>query len=57
MPGRNRLDGGSGKLTPALVLFLAAVILPIFIIFQTPEEGIGFPLSVAGLSEGYDKLP
>ena len=29
----------------------------IFIIFQTPEEGIGFPLSVAGLSEGYDKLP
>jgi invasion protein IalB len=28
-----------------------------FIIFQTPEEGIGFPLSLAGFGEGYDKLP
>ena len=28
-----------------------------FIIFQTPEEGIGFPMSLKGFSEGYDKLP
>lgn len=28
-----------------------------FIIFFTPEEGIGFPLSLNGLAEGYDKLP
>lgn len=28
-----------------------------FIIFETPEEGIGFPLSLKGLAEGYDKLP
>src|ERR1700731_2823756 len=28
-----------------------------FIIFETPEEGIGFPLSLIGLGEGYDKLP
>ena len=28
-----------------------------FIIFQTPEEGIGFPISLAGFGEGYDKLP
>ena len=28
-----------------------------FIIFQTPEEGIGFPMSFAGFGEGYDKLP
>jgi invasion protein IalB len=28
-----------------------------FIIFQTPEEGIGFPLSLTGFAEGYDKLP
>ena len=28
-----------------------------FIIFETPEEGIGFPLSLKGLPEGYDKLP
>jgi invasion protein IalB len=28
-----------------------------FIIFQTPEEGIGFPVSLDGFAEGYDKLP
>lgn len=28
-----------------------------FIIFETPEEGIGFPLSLKGFSEGYEKLP
>jgi len=28
-----------------------------FIIFFTPEEGIGFPISLAGFAEGYDKLP
>ena len=28
-----------------------------FIIFETPEEGIGFPLSLNGLGEGFDKLP
>jgi invasion protein IalB len=25
--------------------------------FQTPEEGIGFPISLSGFGEGYDKLP
>ena len=28
-----------------------------YIIFQTPEEGIGIPLSLKGFGEGYDKLP
>ncbi len=28
-----------------------------FIIFQTPEEGIGFPMALKGFSEGFDKLP
>ncbi|MGE0563748.1 MAG: invasion associated locus B family protein [Pseudolabrys sp.] len=28
-----------------------------FIIFQTPEEGVGFPMSLRGFGEGYDKLP
>jgi len=28
-----------------------------FIIFQTPEEGIGFPMSLTGFGEGFDKLP
>lgn len=28
-----------------------------FIIFQTPEEGIGIPLSLDGFDEGYAQLP
>jgi invasion protein IalB len=28
-----------------------------FIIFETPEEGIGFPLGLNGIGEGYDRLP
>jgi invasion protein IalB len=28
-----------------------------FFIFQTPEEGIGFPLSLKGFAEGYNALP
>ena len=27
-----------------------------FVIFQTPDEGIGFPISLKGFGEGYDKL-
>jgi invasion protein IalB len=29
----------------------------VFIIFQTPEEGIGVPVSLNGFGPGYDKLP
>ena len=28
-----------------------------FIIFLTPEEGIGFPMSLKGFGDGYDQLP
>lgn len=28
-----------------------------FSIFQSPEEGIGFPISLRGFGEGFDKLP
>ena len=28
-----------------------------FIIFQTPEEGIGIPVSLKGFGDGLDKLP
>ncbi len=28
-----------------------------FIIFQTPEEGIGIPISLAGFQPGFDNLP
>jgi len=31
--------------------------LATFIIFQTPEEGIGIPMSLAGFTEGYAALP
>jgi invasion protein IalB len=29
----------------------------LFLIYQTPEEGIGVPVSLAGFSAGFDKLP
>jgi invasion protein IalB len=28
-----------------------------FIIFQTPEQGIGIPISLKGFGEAVDKLP
>ena len=28
-----------------------------FIIFQIPEEGIGFPINLKGFGEGLDSLP
>lgn len=28
-----------------------------FIVFQTPEEGIGIPVSLNGFAQGYDALP
>lgn len=28
-----------------------------FIIFQSPEEGIGIPVSLEGFAEGFDRLP
>jgi invasion protein IalB len=28
-----------------------------FVIFQTPEEGVGIPMPLSGFKEGFDKLP
>jgi invasion protein IalB len=28
-----------------------------FIIFQTPEEGVGIPLTLEGFKVGFDELP
>jgi invasion protein IalB len=28
-----------------------------FIVFQSPEEGIGIPVDLAGFADGYDELP
>ncbi|MBO9629965.1 MAG: invasion associated locus B family protein, partial [Shinella sp.] len=28
-----------------------------FIVFQSPEEGIGIPVDLKGFGEGYDALP
>ena len=40
-----------------LIAQLRAGAQAVFIIFQTPEEGIGIPISLSGFGEGYDKLP
>jgi invasion protein IalB len=29
----------------------------IFVVFKTPEEGIGIPVSLKGFSDGFAKLP
>ena len=29
----------------------------IFVVFKTPEEGIGIPVSLDGFKEGFDQLP
>ena len=44
-------------LEDTLIKTLQAGTSATFIVFQTPEEGIGFPMSLAGFGEGYDKLP
>ncbi len=28
-----------------------------FIVFNTPEEGVGLPLALAGFGQGFDALP
>lgn len=40
-----------------LVAQLSAGQTATFIIFQTPEEGIGVPVSLNGFKDGFDKLP
>lgn len=40
-----------------LIAKLKAGKLATFIIFQTPEEGIGIPISLKGFGEGFDALP
>ena len=39
------------------LLILVAVVALFFSIFQTPEEGIGIPLTLNGFGDGFDKLP
>lgn len=41
------------KLTDQLKAGTAAT----FIVFQTPEEGIGIPIALKGFGEGFEKLP
>ena len=40
-----------------LIAQIAAGQTATFVIFETPEEGIGIPMSLAGFKEGFDKLP
>ncbi len=44
-------------LEDTLLTKLKAGGLATFIIFQTPEEGIGIPISLNGFSAGFDALP
>jgi invasion protein IalB len=44
-------------MTDQLLEQLKAAKTATFIIFETPEEGMGFPLNLKGIAEGYDKLP
>ncbi|WP_417685458.1 invasion associated locus B family protein [Roseibium sp.] len=44
-------------LEDALIEKLQAGAQATFIIFQTPEEGIGIPISLNGFSAGFDALP
>jgi len=44
-------------LDDALITKLRAGQTATFIIFQTPEEGIGIPISLSGFGEGFDALP
>ena len=41
----------------SLITQLRAGKQAMFIIFQTPEEGIGVPISLNGFGEGFDALP
>jgi invasion protein IalB len=41
----------------SLIAQLRAGKQAMFIIFQTPEEGIGVPISLNGFGEGFDALP
>jgi invasion protein IalB len=41
----------------SLIAALRSGAQAMFIIFQTPEEGIGVPISLEGFGEGFDALP
>jgi len=44
-------------LEDALLKTLRAGKLATFIVFQSPEEGIGIPVDLSGFGDGYDALP
>tara|TARA_R110002124_G_scaffold44422_5_gene135486 strand:+ start:10656 stop:11168 length:513 start_codon:yes stop_codon:yes gene_type:complete len=44
-------------LDDALIETLSNGTSAIFVVFKTPEEGIGIPVSLKGLKDGFDQLP
>lgn len=44
-------------LDDALIAQLRGGETALFIIFKTPEEGIGIPVSLSGFGDGFDQLP
>jgi invasion protein IalB len=44
-------------LTPDLIAELTDAETALFVVFKTPEEGIGIPVSMNGFGDGYQALP
>lgn len=44
-------------LTPDLIAELSSAETALFVVFKTPEEGIGIPVSMNGFDQGYNALP
>jgi len=45
------------ELDDDLVKILSEGTSAIFVVFKTPEEGVGIPVSLEGFAEGFDALP
>src|SRR5690606_7561339 len=45
------------ELDDDLVKILSEGTSAIFVVFKTPEEGVGVPVSLEGFAEGFDALP
>ncbi|MDB5506072.1 MAG: invasion associated locus family protein [Devosia sp.] len=44
-------------LDPELIQMLSTGTNAIFVVFKTPEEGIGIPVSLNGFKDGFEQLP
>ena len=57
-PGRLiGIMGASGAGKSTLIKTLSEGTNAIFVVFRTPEEGVGIPVSLRGFSDGFAQLP